>query len=75
MTDRFAATAEDQLRGTSAALVTREQVAEACGEETSSVLKGYQLVGINFLMVLSRSGTVGGAILADEVSSRAPATP
>ncbi len=32
-------------------LVTREQVAEACGAETAGALKGYQLVGINFLMV------------------------
>ncbi|GFH27437.1 uncharacterized protein HaLaN_25757, partial [Haematococcus lacustris] len=48
-------------------LVTREQVAQACGEPVSTWLKGYQLVGINFLTVLSRSGKVGGAILADEM--------
>jgi hypothetical protein len=34
-------------------------VAQACGETTASVLKGYQLVGINFLTV---SGSLWGEV-------------
>ncbi len=41
---------------------------EACGP-VATQLKSYQLVGINFLMMLHKSESVGGAILADEMVS------
>eukprot|EP00798_Chlamydomonas_sp_ICE-L_P007108 gene7108-212_t len=47
-------------------LVRRDDLLTACGESAAH-LKSYQLVGINFLMMLHRSGSVGGAILADEM--------
>lgn len=56
----------------SATLVTREQVVQACGE-LGHALKPYQLVGINFLMLLNKVQSANelshsrGAILADEM--------
>ena len=38
---------------------------QACGA-SARYIKSYQLVGINFLMLLARNG-VAGAILADEM--------
>eukprot|EP00897_Mesotaenium_endlicherianum_P008187 jgi/Mesen1/7397/ME000388S06610 len=46
-------------------LVSQADVAEACGNG-DMMLKPYQLVGVNFLLLLHRRG-VGGAILADEM--------
>jgi hypothetical protein len=46
-------------------MVTHEELVAACGS-AARYLKGYQLVGVNFLMLLTRSG-VGGAIMADEM--------
>ena len=46
-------------------VVSREALVAACGEAAAG-FKGYQLVGVNFLMLLARAG-VGGAILADEM--------
>ncbi len=45
--------------------VTQQQLIEACGDN-ARYLKPYQIVGINFLMLLYRTN-VGGAILADEM--------
>ncbi|KAL4427971.1 hypothetical protein ABPG75_002060 [Micractinium tetrahymenae] len=45
--------------------VEQHEMIEACGE-TARYLKPYQLVGINFLLLLYRS-KVSGAILADEM--------
>jgi hypothetical protein len=45
--------------------VEQPQMIEACGD-TARYLKPYQLVGINFLLLLYRS-KVSGAILADEM--------
>ena len=42
----------------------------ACGGAAAD-FKGYQLVGVNFLMLLARAG-VGGAILADEMARGPP---
>ncbi len=42
----------------------------ACGRAAAD-FKGYQLVGVNFLMLLARAG-VGGAILADEMARGPP---
>ncbi|KAI4369099.1 hypothetical protein MLD38_017586 [Melastoma candidum] len=50
-------------------IVTQDVVDEACGSRDSQqdlVLKPYQLVGVNFLLLLYRKG-IGGAILADEM--------
>ena len=44
--------------GSSSAIVRREDLLTACGDAAND-LKSYQLVGINFLMMLHRSGTVG----------------
>ena len=44
----------------------RENLLEACGPIAQQI-KSYQLVGINFLMMLHKSESVGGAILADEM--------
>ncbi len=46
-------------------MVTHEALIAACGEAVRC-FKGYQLVGVNFLTLLARSG-VGGAIMADEM--------
>lgn len=45
--------------------VTQQQLIEACGDN-ARYLKPYQIVGVNFLMLLYRTN-VGGAILADEM--------
>ncbi|PAN39610.1 hypothetical protein PAHAL_7G255500 [Panicum hallii] len=50
-------------------IVTQEDVNAACTSENSGfdpVLKPYQLVGVNFLLLLHRK-SIGGAILADEM--------
>jgi len=46
-------------------LVSHDDVVRACGDLATS-LKGYQLAGVNFLMLLKRA-QVPGAILADEM--------
>ncbi|BDA41342.1 probable SWI/SNF-related matrix-associated actin-dependent regulator [Coccomyxa sp. Obi] len=46
-------------------MVTHEALVAACGD-AAKYLKSYQLVGVNFLTLLARSG-VGGAIMADEM--------
>ncbi len=46
-------------------VVTHDALIAACGEAVRC-FKGYQLVGVNFLTLLARSG-VGGAIMADEM--------
>lgn len=45
--------------------VTQSQLIDACGD-TARFLKEYQIVGINFLMLLYKT-QMGGAILADEM--------
>ncbi|KAJ1272313.1 hypothetical protein BS78_06G192700 [Paspalum vaginatum] len=50
-------------------IVTQDDVDAACTSEKSGfepVLKPYQLVGVNFLLLLHRK-SIGGAILADEM--------
>lgn len=50
-------------------IVTQDDIDMACGEEDSDfkpILKPYQLVGVNFLLLLYRK-KIGGAILADEM--------
>ncbi|XP_062226450.1 protein CHROMATIN REMODELING 19-like [Phragmites australis] len=50
-------------------IVTQEDVDAACTSKESGfepVLKPYQLVGVNFLLLLHRK-SIGGAILADEM--------
>ncbi|XP_010315564.2 protein CHROMATIN REMODELING 19 isoform X2 [Solanum lycopersicum] len=50
-------------------IVTQDDIDLACGEEDSDfkpILKPYQLVGVNFLLLLYRK-KIGGAILADEM--------
>ena len=47
--------------------LTQAQLIEACGP-TARYLKPYQMVGVNFLMLLYRQA-IGGAILADEMVS------
>ena len=54
--------------GAAKPLVTRSDLVVACGP-VAEQLKSYQLVGINFLMMLHKSQSVGGAILADEMVS------
>ncbi|XP_019461602.1 PREDICTED: protein CHROMATIN REMODELING 19 [Lupinus angustifolius] len=58
-----------EVESSSVKIVTQEDVDEACGSEDSDfqpLLKPYQLVGVNFLLLLHRKG-IGGAILADEM--------
>ncbi|GAX85084.1 hypothetical protein CEUSTIGMA_g12504.t1 [Chlamydomonas eustigma] len=73
VSDRFAGTDEEAAAAAaegasslSQPLVKREHLIEACGQ-VAGTLKSYQLVGINFLMMLHKSESVGGAILADEM--------
>lgn len=50
-------------------IVTQDDVDAACASQRSGfepVLKPYQLVGVNFLLLLHRK-SIGGAILADEM--------
>uniref|UniRef100_A0A7C8Z6E4 Protein CHROMATIN REMODELING 19 n=1 Tax=Opuntia streptacantha TaxID=393608 RepID=A0A7C8Z6E4_OPUST len=58
-----------EVDSSSVRIVTQEDVSAACGTEDSDfqpLLKPYQLVGVNFLMLLNRK-KIGGAILADEM--------
>ncbi|XP_028221260.1 protein CHROMATIN REMODELING 19-like isoform X2 [Glycine soja] len=59
-----------EVESSSVRIVTQEDVDVACGSEEDSdfqpLLKPYQLVGVNFLLLLYRKG-IGGAILADEM--------
>lgn len=62
--DRYA-----EVESSSVRIVTQDDVCEACGVQNSGfepVLKPYQLVGVNFLLLLYRK-KVAGAILADEM--------
>ncbi|XP_042007722.1 protein CHROMATIN REMODELING 19 isoform X1 [Salvia splendens] len=51
-----------------ARIVTQDDVNDACGagDDFQPTLKPYQLIGVNFLMLLYRK-KIGGAILADEM--------
>ncbi|KAF7133261.1 hypothetical protein RHSIM_Rhsim09G0079500 [Rhododendron simsii] len=58
-----------EVEASSVRIVTQEDVDTACGAEDSDfqpVLKPYQLVGVNFLLLLYKK-RIGGAILADEM--------
>ncbi|PWA95485.1 Helicase, C-terminal [Artemisia annua] len=62
--DRYA-----EVDGSSVRIVTQDDICEACQVANSGfkpMLKPYQLVGVNFLMLLYRK-KVAGAILADEM--------
>ncbi|XP_052205317.1 protein CHROMATIN REMODELING 19 [Diospyros lotus] len=62
--DRYA-----EVENSSVRIVTQDDIYAACGSEDMDfqpVLKPYQLVGVNFLLLLYRKG-IGGAILADEM--------
>lgn len=62
--DRYA-----EVDASAARIVTQEDVDAACAGEDSDfepTLKPYQLVGVNFLLLLYRKN-IGGAILADEM--------
>ncbi|KAG9442440.1 hypothetical protein H6P81_018294 [Aristolochia fimbriata] len=62
--DRYA-----EVETSSARIVTQEDIDAACASEESDfqpILKPYQLVGVNFLLLLYRKN-IGGAILADEM--------
>ncbi|KAG8083056.1 hypothetical protein GUJ93_ZPchr0014g47042 [Zizania palustris] len=58
-----------EVDASSCRIVTQDDVDAACTSEESEfepVLKPYQLVGVNFLLLLHRK-RIGGAILADEM--------
>ncbi|XWS69420.1 hypothetical protein CRYUN_Cryun04dG0177400 [Craigia yunnanensis] len=58
-----------EVEASSVRIVTQNDIDVACGVADSDfepVLKPYQLVGVNFLLLLHRKG-IGGAILADEM--------
>ncbi|XP_022733682.1 protein CHROMATIN REMODELING 19-like isoform X2 [Durio zibethinus] len=58
-----------EVEASSVGIVTQNDIDVACGVVVSDfrpVLKPYQLVGVNFLLLLHRKG-IGGAILADEM--------
>ncbi|GAV78796.1 SNF2_N domain-containing protein/Helicase_C domain-containing protein [Cephalotus follicularis] len=58
-----------EVESSSIRIVTQKDIDEACGAEVSNfqpTLKPYQLVGVNFLLLLYRK-RIGGAILADEM--------
>ncbi|XP_015894276.3 protein CHROMATIN REMODELING 19 isoform X2 [Ziziphus jujuba] len=62
--DRYA-----EVENSSVRIVTQDDINAACRSEDSDfqpILKPYQLVGVNFLLLLYRKG-IGGAILADEM--------
>ncbi|XP_050372173.1 protein CHROMATIN REMODELING 19 [Argentina anserina] len=62
--DRYA-----EVDASSVGIVNQGDINEACRSDQSDflpVLKPYQLVGVNFLLLLYRKG-IGGAILADEM--------
>ncbi|XP_021319111.1 protein CHROMATIN REMODELING 19 isoform X2 [Sorghum bicolor] len=70
----FGSSAQDcesyaEIDASTCRIVTQEDVNAACTSEKSEfepVLKPYQLVGVNFLLLLHRK-SIGGAILADEM--------
>ncbi|KAK4261645.1 hypothetical protein QN277_004610 [Acacia crassicarpa] len=58
-----------EAESSSVRIVNQDDIDVACGSEDSDfqpILKPYQLVGVNFLLLLYRKG-IGGAILADEM--------
>ncbi|KAG6713549.1 hypothetical protein I3842_05G158900 [Carya illinoinensis] len=58
-----------EVEASSVRIVTQDDIDAACRSEDSDfqpVLKPYQLVGVNFLLLLYQKG-IGGAILADEM--------
>ncbi|KAA8529930.1 hypothetical protein F0562_034466 [Nyssa sinensis] len=58
-----------EVEASSVRIATQSDIYAACGIEDSDfqpVLKPYQLVGVNFLLLLYRK-RIGGAILADEM--------
>ncbi|KAL9241724.1 hypothetical protein vseg_015800 [Gypsophila vaccaria] len=58
-----------EVESSSVRIVTQEDINAACGTESSDfqpLLKPYQLVGVNFLLLMKRK-KIGGAILADEM--------
>ncbi|KDP38213.1 hypothetical protein JCGZ_04856 [Jatropha curcas] len=58
-----------EVEASSVRIVTQSDIAAACAVADSNfqpVLKPYQLVGVNFLLLLYRKG-IAGAILADEM--------
>ncbi|XP_031475344.1 protein CHROMATIN REMODELING 19 isoform X1 [Nymphaea colorata] len=58
-----------EVEDSAAKIVTQADISAACADEDSDfepVLKPYQLVGVNFLLLLYRK-KIGGAILADEM--------
>ncbi|KAF3791218.1 CHROMATIN REMODELING 19 protein [Nymphaea thermarum] len=58
-----------EVEDSAAKIVTQADISDACADEDSDfepVLKPYQLVGVNFLLLLYRK-KIGGAILADEM--------
>ncbi|GMH06724.1 hypothetical protein Nepgr_008564 [Nepenthes gracilis] len=62
--DRYA-----EVEASSVRIVTQGDIVAACGTEDSDfcpLLKPYQVVGVNFLLLLYRK-KIGGAILADEM--------
>ncbi|XP_054809156.1 protein CHROMATIN REMODELING 19 [Prosopis cineraria] len=62
--DRYSESESSSVR-----IVNQDDIDVACGSEDSDfqpILKPYQLVGVNFLLLLYRKG-IGGAILADEM--------
>lgn len=62
--DRYA-----EVEASSCRIVTQEDIEAACASEETDfepILKPYQLVGVNFLLLLYRKN-IGGAILADEM--------
>ncbi|KAL6566286.1 Protein CHROMATIN REMODELING 19 [Orobanche gracilis] len=64
--DRYS---EVELGSSAARIVNQDNVNDACGagdSEFKPVLKPYQLIGVNFLLLLYRK-EIGGAILADEM--------
>ncbi|KAL4186316.1 hypothetical protein AMTRI_Chr09g33250 [Amborella trichopoda] len=61
--------AYSEVDAASAKIVKQEDIDAACASEESDVqpiLKPYQIVGVNFLLLLYRK-KIGGAILADEM--------
>ncbi|GMP62921.1 hypothetical protein CsSME_00024837 [Camellia sinensis var. sinensis] len=62
--DRYA-----EVDASSVKIVTQDDICAACGADDldfQPILKPYQLVGVNFLLLLHRK-RIGGAILADEM--------
>ncbi|XP_010527850.1 PREDICTED: protein CHROMATIN REMODELING 19-like [Tarenaya hassleriana] len=58
-----------EVEASTVRIVTQTDIDEACWTEDSDfqpLLKPYQLVGVNFLLLLYKKG-IGGAILADEM--------